>query len=256
MVQLSWLSLQCPGLWLDLTYAAGVYYRHCTFKYNSYIYAFFSCFVFAYGGGFLGKLLTGDGLITPVIGNIGEAWDGGANLILWFLIFFTPFKHLISFFPIKVIMAIGQATGWMRMICDYVDLSLIRYPTSIFGTLLLSAVAGCGGGIFEGVEKVIFRTQSTVSTNGFKVSLALGILYYSQHSQSSPLLGLPVPIATKETTRCVITLLLILWNLLDTFAAISVNPFSLWEDFFERYVVTPVKVKVPKDSGTSKIKDN
>jgi len=88
----------------------------------------------------------------------------------------------------------------------------------------------------ENAEKCLFGIKCGHGSLGAKVSLLVSFLYYSQHPFANRnILNIPALVST-EDARIILGSLMVIWNWTSEFYKPS-NPFQIWEDFFDQFVV-------------------
>lgn len=224
-----WVLLDMQGIAFDMCWVAAVAYNRCTWKYNSYIYALASCMLFSYGGGFTSRLI-----ICQTPGIWGSNVDVPLAMVVWFLIFFTPFRYVYGFLPFKLIFIVGESICWLRSLSSTVDLATSRFPGSVFAALVLGTIGGCGGGLWMRWESQYWNMNPGSNSNGVKMTFLSVLIYYSQHEslRQQGLIPSWLDLMSGRDAQILAGCLLIVWSLIAELWK-PINLFGPFEFVFD-----------------------
>lgn len=211
---------------MDVAWTAAVCHdRRRAFVYHSFIYALATCLLFSYAGGVTMHIAIGEA--PPVLrSNVALL----ASAATWFVMFFTPLRHLYNFFPVKMVLVALQAICWQRCVCFGVDLGISRFPNSFVTPVLLAIFAGSAGGVLMNLEKRFFGMDGGTSTLGVKLSLLSGLVYYSQHPAALSH-GILAPSLSLDDTKVLVGAVLVGWSIVAELWG-PINPFAAVEAVF------------------------
>jgi len=219
----AWLVLMAPDLWMDVACTAGVCYnRQRSFVYRSAIYSLATCLMFSHAGEATSRLLIGE---APLV--LGSNDVLLASTLTWFLLFYTPLRHIYAFLPIKIIFIVGEAICWQRCLCGAIDLAISRFPQSYMTPIIFGVIGGSAGSVLMDLEKWLSGGETGFSALVVKMAFLSSLIYYSQHPGALSH-GILAPTLLVSHTKILVGALLIGWSILAEVWQ-PINPFGWLE---------------------------